>query len=188
MSTRRIQKEIKIYQEVPVAQTTLEVTDDLRIYKLFVFPSQSSIYLDAKIEFKMTFPDGYPMEPFKLKIVSDVYHPVFSQNRESTHCSLDCILGERWSPALIFVRVLPLVVSVFEDPTEQDLVEECENIAVLRHAKEDWPDFVKRARQSVLQSCYTKKHFLAPFARKFKKRSIAARLSLSLFRESTSFL
>ncbi|MBA0773156.1 hypothetical protein Goshw_016078 [Gossypium schwendimanii] len=74
-------------------------------------------YEGGSFEIDITFADGYPFEPPKMKFVTKVWHPNISS--QSGAICLD-ILKDQWSPALTLKTALLSVQALLSAPEPDD--------------------------------------------------------------------
>lgn len=141
---RRIQKEIKEVLEKPIEGMDVKPDpDNLRYLTIELSGPPDSPYEGGVFDMEFFMPEGYPMEPPKVRFLTRIYHP--NVDRVGRIC-LD-ILKSKWSPALKIQTVLLSIQALMSAPNPDDPLDN--TIADLWKSNE--PEALERARECTRQ-------------------------------------
>ncbi|KIM24516.1 hypothetical protein M408DRAFT_331745 [Serendipita vermifera MAFF 305830] len=104
---------------------------------------------------KLTFPNDYPLSPFKMKFDPPLLHPnIYADGNvciSILHTGVDRTgyeqASERWSPVQSVEKVLLSVISMLAEPN----LESGANIDCCKLYREDKPEYERRVRRMVKQ-------------------------------------
>lgn len=145
MSTKRITKELKDFEQDPPAGCSAGPENESDIYKwtATILGPDDTPYAGGVFNLVIQFPVDYPFKPPKVAFTTKVYHP--NINAQGGIC-LD-ILKDQWSPALSISKVLLSISSLLADANPKDpLVPEVARIYETNRA-----EFNRIAREWTLQ-------------------------------------
>jgi ubiquitin-conjugating enzyme E2 D/E len=118
MSTKRITKELKDFQQDPPAGCSAGPQTDTDIYNwnATILGPDDTPYAGGVFNLVIQFPVDYPFKPPKVAFTTKVFHP--NINTQGGIC-LD-ILKDQWSPALSISKVLLSISSLLADANPKD--------------------------------------------------------------------
>mmetsp|Transcript_74748 Transcript_74748/g.177841 ORF Transcript_74748/g.177841 Transcript_74748/m.177841 type:complete len:156 (+) Transcript_74748:128-595(+) len=114
---KRIEKETqKLNQEPPPGVTAEPDKDNYRYFHIHAQGPVGTPYEGGKYELELFLPEGYPMEPPKVRFLTKIYHP--NIDKLGRIC-LD-VLKDKWSPALQIRTVLLSIQALLSAPEPSD--------------------------------------------------------------------
>eukprot|EP01070_Trichotokara_eunicae_P010922 Trichotokara_eunicae@DN6441_c0_g1_i1.p1 len=116
MGIKRIQKETQtLSTDLPPGITAAAEPNNSRHFMVTMQGPQSTCYEGGTYRLELFLPEGYPMEPPKVRFLTKIYHP--NIDKLGRIC-LD-ILKDKWSPA-IQIRVVLLSIQALLSTPEID--------------------------------------------------------------------
>eukprot|EP00039_Didymoeca_costata_P018552 m.333958 g.333958 ORF g.333958 m.333958 type:complete len:244 (-) comp17255_c0_seq1:2482-3213(-) len=127
-STVALMTELKALQgREPLEGVSVELEDDnIYKWKVNIFGPPDTLYEGGYFKAKLEFPVAYPMEPPKMKFVTEMYHPNVYANGEICISILhppgedamnpDERPEERWNPTQSVRTILLSVISLLNEP------------------------------------------------------------------------
>jgi len=94
-------KEIVKYPPYGITGSPMNI-DDIFIWKAVICGPKKTPWEEVELELEITFPASYPIDPPKIKFLTEMFHP--NVYRDGTVC-LD-IVADNWSPSYGIVPVL----------------------------------------------------------------------------------
>ena len=138
--SKRIEKEtLKLAQEPPPGVSAIPDPTNPRYFQVILEGPQGTPYENGFYKLELFLPEGYPMEPPKVRFLTKIYHP--NIDKLGRIC-LD-ILKDKWSPALQIRTVLLSLQALLSSPEPDDPLDP--SVAV--HFKQNLADAQKLARQ-----------------------------------------
>eukprot|EP00919_Chromeraceae_sp_WS-2016_P001830 GHVR01004415.1.p1 GENE.GHVR01004415.1~~GHVR01004415.1.p1 ORF type:complete len:149 (+),score=35.29 GHVR01004415.1:60-506(+) len=114
---RRIEKETqKLAQEPPPGLRADPDRNNYRHFKVVMDGPTGTPYEAGQYKLELFLPEGYPMEPPKVRFLTKIYHP--NIDKLGRIC-LD-VLKEKWSPALQIRTVLLSIQALLSSPEPDD--------------------------------------------------------------------
>eukprot|EP00413_Alexandrium_margalefii_P049576 CAMPEP_0204608350 /NCGR_PEP_ID=MMETSP0661-20131031/60264_1 /ASSEMBLY_ACC=CAM_ASM_000606 /TAXON_ID=109239 /ORGANISM="Alexandrium margalefi, Strain AMGDE01CS-322" /LENGTH=170 /DNA_ID=CAMNT_0051619855 /DNA_START=68 /DNA_END=579 /DNA_ORIENTATION=+ len=114
---KRIEKETqKLHQEPPPGMSALPDKDNYRYFHITMCGPQGTPYEGGIYKLELFLPEGYPMEPPKVRFLTKIYHP--NIDKLGRIC-LD-VLKDKWSPALQIRTVLLSIQALLSAPEPSD--------------------------------------------------------------------
>ncbi|KAF4670018.1 ubiquitin-conjugating enzyme E2 N [Perkinsus olseni] len=115
--TKRIEKETqKLKEDPPPGLSAVPDPNNLRYFHIELEGPQGTPYENGVYKLEMFLPEGYPMEPPKVRFLTKIYHP--NIDKLGRIC-LD-ILKDKWSPALQIRTVLLSIQALLSAPEPDD--------------------------------------------------------------------
>lgn len=118
MSSRRILKELRDFEQDPPSGCSAGPENEQNIYKWTgtILGPEGTPYAGGIFNLAIQFPVDYPFKPPIVTFTTKVYHP--NINAQGGIC-LD-ILKDQWSPALSISKVLLSISSLLADANPKD--------------------------------------------------------------------
>ena len=139
-SSKRIEKETQKLKEDPAPGILAEPDpNNPRYFRVVMEGPQGTPYEGGFYRLELFLPEGYPMEPPKVRFLTKLYHP--NTDKLGRIC-LD-ILKDKWSPALQVRTVLLSVQALLSSPEPDDPLDP----AVANHFKQNLADAQRQARE-----------------------------------------
>mmetsp|Transcript_65697 Transcript_65697/g.158857 ORF Transcript_65697/g.158857 Transcript_65697/m.158857 type:complete len:151 (+) Transcript_65697:71-523(+) len=114
---KRIEKETqKLQQEPPPGVNAVPEADNYRYFKIQMLGPVGTPYDGGNYNLELFLPEGYPMEPPKVRFLTKIYHP--NIDKLGRIC-LD-VLKDKWSPALQIRTVLLSIQALLSAPEPSD--------------------------------------------------------------------
>lgn len=114
---KRIDKETqKLNTEPPPGVTAVASPDNYRYFQVVMSGPQGTPYETGTYKLELFLPEGYPMEPPKVRFLTKIYHP--NIDKLGRIC-LD-VLKDKWSPALQIRTVLLSIQALLSSPEPDD--------------------------------------------------------------------
>lgn len=137
---KRIVKETQRLLREPVPGLAFRVDENnLRYFHLDLNGPDDTPYAGGVFQLELFLPDGYPMNPPKVRFLTRIYHP--NIDKLGRIC-LD-ILKDKWSPALQVRTVMISIQALMSSPNPDDPLAN----DVADHWKEDEVDAKKTAEE-----------------------------------------
>ena len=115
--SRRVLKETERLDKDPVPGiTAVPHAENLRYFDVKLDGPADTPYAGGVFKLELFLPDGYPMEPPKVRFLTKIYHP--NIDRVGRIC-LD-VLKDKWSPALQIRHVLLSIQALLSAPNPDD--------------------------------------------------------------------
>ena len=138
--SKRIEKEtLKLAQEPPPGISAEPDEKNPRYFRVVMEGPEATPYENGFYRLELFLPEGYPMEPPKVRFLTKIYHP--NIDKLGRIC-LD-ILKDKWSPALQVRTVLLSVQALLSSPEPDDPLDP----AVANHFKANLSAAQQVARQ-----------------------------------------
>jgi ubiquitin-conjugating enzyme E2 N len=114
---KRIEKETQKLQAEPPPGVVAEAEkDNYRYFKIRMNGPDGTPYYQGQYHLELFLPEGYPMEPPKVRFLTKIYHP--NIDKLGRIC-LD-VLKDKWSPALQIRTVLLSIQALLSAPEPSD--------------------------------------------------------------------
>jgi len=114
---KRIEKETqKLFAEPPPGVSAVPDPDNYRYFHITVLGPEGTPYQSGTYQLELFLPEGYPMEPPKVRFLTKIYHP--NIDKLGRIC-LD-VLKDKWSPALQIRTVLLSIQALLSAPEPSD--------------------------------------------------------------------
>jgi len=114
---KRIEKETqKLSSEPPPGVSATPAVDNYRYFQVVMAGPQGTPYDAGTYKLELFLPEGYPMEPPKVRFLTKIYHP--NIDKLGRIC-LD-VLKDKWSPALQIRTVLLSIQALLSSPEPDD--------------------------------------------------------------------
>eukprot|EP00929_Paragymnodinium_shiwhaense_P109992 TRINITY_DN76657_c0_g1_i1.p2 TRINITY_DN76657_c0_g1~~TRINITY_DN76657_c0_g1_i1.p2 ORF type:complete len:152 (-),score=28.88 TRINITY_DN76657_c0_g1_i1:158-613(-) len=114
---KRIEKETqKLSQEPPPGVNAVPDKDNYRYFHISMLGPEGTPYEGGTYQLELFLPEGYPMEPPKVRFLTKIYHP--NIDKLGRIC-LD-VLKDKWSPALQIRTVLLSIQALLSAPEPSD--------------------------------------------------------------------
>mmetsp|Transcript_11883 Transcript_11883/g.28332 ORF Transcript_11883/g.28332 Transcript_11883/m.28332 type:complete len:150 (-) Transcript_11883:54-503(-) len=114
---KRIEKETqKLYQEPPPGVDAKVDNENYRYFHIAMAGPTGTSYEGGTYKLELFLPEGYPMEPPKVRFLTKIYHP--NIDKLGRIC-LD-VLKDKWSPALQIRTVLLSIQALLSAPEPSD--------------------------------------------------------------------
>eukprot|EP00930_Biecheleria_cincta_P006606 TRINITY_DN107649_c0_g1_i1.p1 TRINITY_DN107649_c0_g1~~TRINITY_DN107649_c0_g1_i1.p1 ORF type:complete len:152 (+),score=25.52 TRINITY_DN107649_c0_g1_i1:82-537(+) len=114
---KRIEKETaKLATEPPPGVDAKVDPDNYRYFKIDMYGPEGTPYEGGRYQLELFLPEGYPMEPPKVRFLTKIYHP--NIDKLGRIC-LD-VLKDKWSPALQIRTVLLSIQALLSAPEPSD--------------------------------------------------------------------
>ncbi|CEM35858.1 unnamed protein product [Vitrella brassicaformis CCMP3155] len=137
---KRIEKEtLKLSQEPPPGINAQPDSGNYRYFKVLMEGPEGTPYQDGLYHLELFLPEGYPMEPPKVRFLTKIYHP--NIDKLGRIC-LD-VLKDKWSPALQIRTVLLSIQALLSSPEPDDPLD----TSVADHFKQNKRDAENVARE-----------------------------------------
>eukprot|EP00440_Ansanella_granifera_P076302 gb/GFBE01082803.1/.p1 GENE.gb/GFBE01082803.1/~~gb/GFBE01082803.1/.p1 ORF type:complete len:152 (+),score=32.78 gb/GFBE01082803.1/:1-456(+) len=137
---KRIEKETqKLSQEPPPGVDAKPTPDNYRYFQIHMEGPQGTPYEGGTYDLELFLPEGYPMEPPKVRFLTKIYHP--NVDKLGRIC-LD-VLKDKWSPALQIRTVLLSIQALLSAPEPSDPLDP----AVAEHFQKDLAGAQNLAKQ-----------------------------------------
>eukprot|EP00922_Rhytidocystis_sp_ex-Travisia-forbesii_P054168 GHVS01080355.1.p1 GENE.GHVS01080355.1~~GHVS01080355.1.p1 ORF type:complete len:151 (+),score=15.22 GHVS01080355.1:101-553(+) len=137
---KRIQKETQnLASDAPPGISANPDPDNYRYFKIIMGGPEGTPYEGGLYKLELFLPEGYPMEPPKVRFLTKIYHP--NIDKLGRIC-LD-ILKDKWSPALQIRTVLLSIQALLSSPEPDDPLD----ASVADHFKNNKVDAENMARQ-----------------------------------------
>lgn len=132
----RILREIQdLEKNSPPGISARPKPDNIRYFDVVIFGPKDSEYEDGIFHLELFLPEGYPMQPPKVRFLTKIYHPNIDQ---IGRICLD-VLKSKWTPVLQISTLLISIRSLIGDPNPDDPLD----TAVAKKWKED-PEGAKK--------------------------------------------
>eukprot|EP00931_Biecheleriopsis_adriatica_P116511 TRINITY_DN92149_c0_g1_i1.p1 TRINITY_DN92149_c0_g1~~TRINITY_DN92149_c0_g1_i1.p1 ORF type:complete len:176 (+),score=38.24 TRINITY_DN92149_c0_g1_i1:74-529(+) len=116
-TSKRIEKETqKLSSEPPPGVVAAAQPDNNRYFLIDVAGPEGTPYGGGTYKLELFLPEGYPMEPPKVRFLTKIYHP--NIDKLGRIC-LD-VLKDKWSPALQIRTVLLSIQALLSAPEPSD--------------------------------------------------------------------
>jgi len=137
---KRIEKEtMKLAQDPPPGVSASPMPNNPRHFMMIVTGPHGTPYEGGTYKLELFLPEGYPMEPPKVRFLTKIYHP--NIDKLGRIC-LD-VLKDKWSPALQIRTVLLSIQALLSSPEPDDPLD----TTVADHFKNNRKDADNVARQ-----------------------------------------
>mmetsp|Transcript_89721 Transcript_89721/g.178382 ORF Transcript_89721/g.178382 Transcript_89721/m.178382 type:complete len:152 (-) Transcript_89721:163-618(-) len=114
---KRIEKETqKLHSEPPPGIEAVPDKDNHRYFHIMMAGPAGTPYEGGVYQLELFLPEGYPMEPPKVRFLTKIYHP--NIDKLGRIC-LD-VLKDKWSPALQIRTVLLSIQALLSAPEPSD--------------------------------------------------------------------
>mmetsp|Transcript_4513 Transcript_4513/g.9289 ORF Transcript_4513/g.9289 Transcript_4513/m.9289 type:complete len:152 (+) Transcript_4513:99-554(+) len=114
---KRIEKETqKLQQESPPGVSANADPGNYRYFHIVMQGPEGTPYEGGAYNMELFLPEGYPMEPPKVRFLTKIYHP--NIDKLGRIC-LD-VLKDKWSPALQIRTVLLSIQALLSAPEPSD--------------------------------------------------------------------
>mmetsp|Transcript_37118 Transcript_37118/g.106274 ORF Transcript_37118/g.106274 Transcript_37118/m.106274 type:complete len:153 (-) Transcript_37118:297-755(-) len=114
---KRIEKETQKLESEPVPGITAAPdADNYRYFHISMSGPGGTPYEGGQYKLELFLPEGYPMEPPKVRFLTKIYHP--NIDKLGRIC-LD-VLKDKWSPALQIRTVLLSIQALLSAPEPSD--------------------------------------------------------------------
>jgi len=114
---KRIEKEtLKLLQDPPPGILAEPRPENYRHFMILLHGPQATPYEAGQYKLELFLPEGYPMEPPKVRFLTKIYHP--NIDKLGRIC-LD-VLKDKWSPALQIRTVLLSIQALLSSPEPDD--------------------------------------------------------------------
>eukprot|EP00930_Biecheleria_cincta_P061896 TRINITY_DN47435_c0_g1_i1.p1 TRINITY_DN47435_c0_g1~~TRINITY_DN47435_c0_g1_i1.p1 ORF type:complete len:151 (+),score=23.41 TRINITY_DN47435_c0_g1_i1:94-546(+) len=114
---KRIEKETaKLATEPPPGVQAEVEKDNPRHFMILMSGPEGTPYENGRYKLELFLPEGYPMEPPKVRFLTKIYHP--NIDKLGRIC-LD-VLKDKWSPALQIRTVLLSIQALLSAPEPSD--------------------------------------------------------------------
>mmetsp|Transcript_46828 Transcript_46828/g.101795 ORF Transcript_46828/g.101795 Transcript_46828/m.101795 type:complete len:152 (+) Transcript_46828:26-481(+) len=114
---KRIEKETqKLETDPPPGVNASPFPENYRHFHIQLHGPEGTPYQSGKYELELFLPEGYPMEPPKVRFLTKIYHP--NIDKLGRIC-LD-VLKDKWSPALQIRTVLLSIQALLSSPEPDD--------------------------------------------------------------------
>ncbi|KAI9593642.1 ubiquitin-conjugating enzyme E2 g [Syncephalis fuscata] len=158
-STLLLQRQLRELNRNPVEGFSAGLVDDTNVYEwdILIIGPPNTLYEGGFFKARMSFPETYPMEPPKLKFISEMWHPNVYQTGEVCISILHPPgedkwgyeqASERWLPVHTVETILISVISMLSSPNDESPA----NIEAAKELREDYPAFKKRVQKIVRKS------------------------------------
>lgn len=138
--SKRIEKETqKLRSELPKGVLCEATPENYRYFMISMEGPPQTPYEDGIYKLELFLPEGYPMEPPKVRFLTKIYHP--NIDKLGRIC-LD-ILKDKWTPALQIRTVLISVQALLSCPNPDDPLD----AGVADHFKNNEKEALQVARQ-----------------------------------------
>lgn len=104
-----------IFEDNWKTSTTTGSLSNPRNFTILIKGPEKTPYQGGLFEINVKLDEKYPMDPPKITMLSEIYHPNI---KKSSICL--STLKDAWSPALPFTKVLLSLYSLLEDPNPDD--------------------------------------------------------------------
>lgn len=81
-----------------------------------IIPQENSIYFGCRVQFKLSFPDDYPISPPKLLCLNKIYHPNISY--KGNVCLP--LVREDYSPTVNLTSIICGLIFILSYPNAED--------------------------------------------------------------------
>ncbi|EUC46215.1 hypothetical protein COCMIDRAFT_36177 [Bipolaris oryzae ATCC 44560] len=114
MTLKRIAQELTILQRDPIDTFSAGPAETGNLYHWvgYIMGPPDTPFEREKFAFAITFPENYPVKPFKLNFTSPISHP----NVSDEGIVLMPELGEEWSPAQTVRSILICLQVLLTEP------------------------------------------------------------------------
>eukprot|EP00440_Ansanella_granifera_P061949 gb/GFBE01067165.1/.p1 GENE.gb/GFBE01067165.1/~~gb/GFBE01067165.1/.p1 ORF type:complete len:150 (+),score=37.90 gb/GFBE01067165.1/:1-450(+) len=137
---KRIEKETqKLKEEPPPGVDAKPAADNYRYFQIQMAGPDGTPYSGGVYNLELFLPEGYPMEPPKVRFLTKIYHP--NIDKLGRIC-LD-VLKDKWSPALQIRTVLLSIQALLSTPEPSDPLDT--NVA--DHFTRDRPGADRQAKE-----------------------------------------
>merc|ERR1711966_534112 len=118
---KRIEKETqKLSAEPPPGVQAEPDKENYRYFHILMAGPEGTPYQGGTYKLELFLPEGYPMEPPKVRFLTKIYHP--NIDKLGRIC-LD-VLKDKWSPALQIRTVLISIQALLSAPNPDDPLSE----------------------------------------------------------------
>lgn len=137
---KRIEKETqKLTTELPPGVSCKPTEDNYRYFKIQMMGPEGTPYEGGSYKLELFLPDGYPMQPPKVRFLTKIYHP--NIDKLGRIC-LD-VLKDKWTPALQIRTVLLSILALLSCPCIDDPLDP----SVAEHFKNNQKEALQVAKQ-----------------------------------------
>uniref|UniRef100_A0A7S3FT38 UBC core domain-containing protein n=1 Tax=Strombidium rassoulzadegani TaxID=1082188 RepID=A0A7S3FT38_9SPIT len=114
-NTKRIIKDYKAYQQqaATLGMICKPQDDDITDWDCVIFGPEDTIWEGGVFKLKIKFPPNYPVEPPKVKFLTQMFHPNIYSSGE---ICLDILEKDKWSSLYNPVSLLQSLQSLLTDP------------------------------------------------------------------------
>ncbi|KAL8287137.1 hypothetical protein RQP46_003589 [Phenoliferia psychrophenolica] len=156
-----LQRQLQQLKKNPVDGFSAGLVDDDNVYEweFTIFGPADTLYEEGIFRARMTFPDDFPLNPPKMKFVTEMWHPNIYKNGDVCISILHAPgvdqygfedAGERWTPVQSVESILVSVISLLSaDPPS---TESPANIDAAKQVREDLKGYRKQVRRLVRKS------------------------------------
>lgn len=116
-ATRRIARETKeLATNPPEGVSARPKPENNRYFDAYMLGPADSPFQDGVFHLEIFLPEGYPVEPPKVRFLTKLYHP----NVDKIGRICISILRDGWSPVLTLTKVLLSIQSLLNEPNPDD--------------------------------------------------------------------
>jgi len=156
-----LQRQLLQLKKNPVEGFSAGLVDDENIYEweITIFGPPDTLYEGAFLRARLSFPKDFPLNPPKMKFLSEMWHPNIYKNGEVCISILHAPgndewgyedASERWLPVHGVESILVSVISLLSADTPN--TDSPANIDAAKEVREDIASYRKRVRRLVRKS------------------------------------
>ncbi|EJD04983.1 ubiquitin-conjugating enzyme [Fomitiporia mediterranea MF3/22] len=128
--------------------------EDLFAWEALICGPKDTPFEGGVFAAKLTFPDDYPLSPFKMKFEPPLFHPnvypdgtvcisiLHAPGDDPTHYEQ---ASERWSPVQSVEKVILSVISMLAEPN----LESGANIDCCKLYRDNYPEYIRLVKASI---------------------------------------
>lgn len=103
-----------------MAGVTIEVANDLFMWKLLIDGPEGTPFVGGKFIVNVDFSDNYPFKPPKIKFVTKIYHP--NVKTDTGDICMQAI-ESKWVPTLNATFIVQAILTLMRTPTADNALE-----------------------------------------------------------------